>query len=92
MDDHEKGPGLDPELFGALKFYSTLSLDLAISSFSGFALGRMLDRLYQTTPVCAACGFLLGASSGFYSIYKLVTREARRDSLKKRKKRRTGHE
>lgn len=92
MEDHGKRPGLDPELFGALKFYCAISLDFAFSSFLGFALGRMLDRRYQTTPICAACGFLLGASIGFYSIYKLVTREVRRDWLKKRKKGRTESE
>lgn len=86
MENPRKGPRLDPELFRALKFYGSISLDLAFGSFLGFALGRRLDQKYLTEPICASCGFLLGAGIGFYSVYKLVTKEVTRDWLKKGKK------
>jgi F0F1-type ATP synthase assembly protein I len=89
MEDPRKGPGLDPELFKALKFSGTISLDLASGVLLGYALGRVFDRRYQTEPFFASGGFLLGAGMGFYGVYKLVTagvnRDWRRDERKGRK-------
>lgn len=86
MEDPRRGPRLDPELFRALKFFGTISLDLASGSILGFLIGRYIDVRYGTEPFWTSFGFLGGAGVGFYGVFKLVTREIRRDWGRSKKK------
>ncbi|RMD97187.1 MAG: AtpZ/AtpI family protein [Calditrichaeota bacterium] len=54
-----------------LKFLD-LGLRFALSIFLGVYAGHWLDTKLSTTPLFLLLGLFLGASSGFWSIYKAV--------------------
>ncbi|HHZ19445.1 MAG TPA: AtpZ/AtpI family protein [Firmicutes bacterium] len=78
MEDPRQGPRLDPELLRHLKFYGTIGMDIASGTFLGFAVGTYLDSRYGTSPVWSAVCLLLGATVGFYGVFRLVMREVKR--------------
>jgi len=53
-------------------------MDIASGTFLGFAVGTYLDSRYGTSPVWSAVCLLLGATVGFYGVFRLVMREVKR--------------
>lgn len=52
--------------------YIDLGLQFAIAIGLGVALGWYLDSKLKTTPLFLVMGILLGATSGFLNIYRVV--------------------
>ncbi len=52
--------------------YIDLGLQFAIAIGLGVALGWYLDSKLRTTPLFLVLGILLGATSGFLNIYRVV--------------------
>lgn len=52
--------------------YIDLGIRLAISIVIGVFGGLWLDKKIHTTPLFLLIGFMLGASAGFWSIYKTI--------------------
>ncbi|HHY47746.1 MAG TPA: AtpZ/AtpI family protein [Firmicutes bacterium] len=65
----------DPDIVRALKFYGTIGFNVAGSMILGFLFGRILDKRLGTEPLCSIFGFLLGAASGFWGVWKLTLSE-----------------
>jgi F0F1-type ATP synthase assembly protein I len=61
--------------------YSGLGLQLAGSLVLFLLLGQWADKKLGTTPILTLIGALVGASAGFYSLYRNLTRD--RDSPKR---------
>ncbi len=52
--------------------YLDLGMRLALLIVAGVLGGLWLDRKIHTTPLFLILGFFIGASSGFWSIYRTV--------------------
>lgn len=71
------GGWFDPELLRAFRFFGTVSLNIVISVFLGFYIGRLLDAKLGTDPWLGMLGFILGAGAGFLGVYRLSASEFR---------------
>jgi F0F1-type ATP synthase assembly protein I len=54
--------------------FSEIGLSLLVTTLLGTLAGYWLDGQLGTNPICAIVGFLVGAGSGAWGIYKLVSR------------------
>ena len=61
----------------AFRFFGTISLNIVVSVFLGFYIGRLLDAKLGTDPWLAMLGFVLGAGAGFLGVYRLSVDEFR---------------
>jgi F0F1-type ATP synthase assembly protein I len=78
LEDPRRGPRIDPELLRHLKFFGTISLDLASGSVLGFAIGRFVDLHFGTTPIWSSICFIVGTGIGFYGVFRLVMIDVKR--------------
>jgi len=58
---------------------SSLGLTLVFSTFIGFGLGWLLDKLLKTQPFLTILLLLLGIVAGFINVYRSVKAEAEPD-------------
>jgi ATP synthase protein I len=58
---------------------SALGLTLVIATMIGFAIGYYLDSKLGTKPWLTLAFFLIGVAAGFYTVFKEVFKEIRRD-------------
>lgn len=65
----ESGPRL-----GYLVLFTEIGVTLLVTTLLGVLAGYWLDGRLGTLPVFAMIGFLAGAGTGAYGIYKLVSR------------------
>lgn len=65
----ESGRGL-----GYLVLFTEIGFTLLVTTLVGTLGGYWLDGRLGTLPIFAMLGFLAGAGTGAYGIYKLVTR------------------
>lgn len=65
----ESGPG-----FGYLILFTEIGATLLVTTLVGALGGYWLDGQLGTNPLLAMTGFLIGAGTGAYGIYKLVSR------------------
>ena len=65
----ESGPGL-----GYLVLFTEIGFTLLVTTLLGVLGGYWLDGQLGTLPIFAMAGFLVGAGTGAYGIYKLVSR------------------
>ncbi len=73
---------IDWELVAAFKYFGTVTFTLAGSMLGGFFLGLYLDRRFGTDPWLSILCFFLGAGGGFWNIYKLVMKDAKKGNKK----------
>jgi F0F1-type ATP synthase assembly protein I len=59
--------------------YSGLGLQLAASTLLFLAAGRWLDKRIGTDPYLTIVGAFVGASAGFYSLYRGLMKGPRKD-------------
>lgn len=64
--------GNNNEVAKSIGRYIDLGLQFAIAIALGLALGWYLDSKLRTTPLFLVLGILLGATSGFLNIYRVV--------------------
>jgi ATP synthase protein I len=55
-----------------LMFVGLIGIDLAITTFGGFWLGRWLDRSQNTAPLFLIIGVVLGLAVGIVSLIPMV--------------------
>lgn len=55
-------------------YYAGLGIDLVVSTFVGGAIGYFLDKWLGTGPWLLIVFIILGAISGFLTIYKTLER------------------
>ncbi|OUM85049.1 MAG: hypothetical protein BAA01_10105 [Bacillus thermozeamaize] len=63
-------------LWRAAAIVSVIGIDLAIFFLLGVALGRWLDRIFQTMPLFMILGMLLGLLGWVLSLLPIVKRLA----------------
>lgn len=78
MEDPRRGPRIDPELLRHMKFFGTISLDLASGALLGFAIGRLIDIRFSTMPVWSSVCLILGTCVGFYGVFRIVMHDTKR--------------
>ena len=64
--------------------YLGVGLQFALSIVFFVYLGQWLDRRYGTEPWLLLIGLLLGAGGSFYSIYRKLMADLRREEERKR--------
>lgn len=75
----------EPESGTSVATYAGLGLQLAFSIVAFLFLGQWLDRKFGTYPWLTVLGVFLGAGSAFYSMYRrLMADQRREESLRKR--------
>ncbi|HHY98403.1 MAG TPA: AtpZ/AtpI family protein [Firmicutes bacterium] len=57
----------------------------------GFIGGQLLDAKFGTRPILAVLGFLMGAASGFWGVWRLAMRDFIKDDRRKRARRTSRH-
>jgi F0F1-type ATP synthase assembly protein I len=62
------------ERLGYLILFTEIGVTLLVTTLIGALGGYWLDGQLGTTPILGVAGFLLGAGTGAYGIYKLVSR------------------
>ncbi len=65
--------------------YAGLGLQLLVSILVFLYLGQWLDRRFGTKGILTVIGVLFGAGAAFYSVYRRLMAEQRRDELRRRK-------
>jgi len=60
--------------------YLDLGMRLALLMTAGVLIGYWVDRRLHTVPLFLILGFLIGAFSGFWSIYRTVYKSERKKS------------
>jgi F0F1-type ATP synthase assembly protein I len=74
------GKGADPRLMG-------LGLQFVVAILLSLYAGMWLDAKLRTAPWCMLIGAVLGASAGFYSMFRvLMSEDKRMDEEDKRKR------
>jgi F0F1-type ATP synthase assembly protein I len=56
-----------------------LGLQFAVSTLLFLYAGQWLDRKLHSTPLCLVIGTFIGATVGFFIIYRRLMEEQRRD-------------
>ena len=56
--------------------YTSLVFILPSTVFAGYLVGSWLDGFFETEPVLAMIGLLLGAVIGFHQMYRILTRSS----------------
>lgn len=59
---------------GYLVLFTEIGFTLLVTTLSGTLGGYWLDGQFGTLPILAMIGFLAGAGTGAYGIYRLVSR------------------
>ena len=67
--------------------YAGLGLQFALAILLFTFLGQWLDRRLGTEPWLLLVGVFMGAGGGFYSIYRRLMADLRRDEERKRRER-----
>lgn len=62
-----------------------LGIQFAVSILLFLYAGQWLDRKLHTTPLCLVIGTFLGATVGFYTIYRRLMEEQRRDDNERKR-------
>jgi F0F1-type ATP synthase assembly protein I len=65
----ESGPGI-----GYLVLFTEIGFTLLVTTLLGVFVGYSLDERLGTLPILAMTGFFVGAGTGAYGIYRLVSR------------------
>jgi ATP synthase protein I len=63
-----------PQRLGYLVLFTEIGFTLLVTTLVGTLGGYWLDGQLGTLPIFAMTGFLVGAGTGAYGIYKLVSR------------------
>ncbi len=63
-----------PPPLGYLLLFTEIGVTLLVTTLLGALGGLWLDERLGTVPILAMTGFFLGAGTGAYGIYKLVSR------------------
>ena len=58
----------------ALLLVNLIGIDLAVMTFSGFWLGRAVDRWLHSDPIFLIVGVLSGLAAGIYIIFITIKR------------------
>ncbi len=69
---------------GAAGKYAGLGLQFALSILLFLYLGQWLDRRLGTEPLLLIVGVFTGAGGAFYSMYRTLTAESRRQADERR--------
>lgn len=59
---------------------STVGINLVITTFIGFFIGRWLDMVFHTSPWLTISFFILGVISGFIYLIKMALKRHDRHS------------
>ncbi len=70
---------------------SSVGLTLVFSTFIGFGLGWLLDKLFKTRPFLSILLLLLGIVAGFVNVYRSVKAEQEPDEDSMEEDERTDH-
>ena len=71
--------------------YAGLGFQLLASILLFLYAGQWLDRRFGTRGILTVIGVLFGAGAAFYSVYRRLTAEQRRDDQRRDAERRGGH-
>ncbi|HEY3336446.1 MAG TPA: AtpZ/AtpI family protein [Candidatus Limnocylindrales bacterium] len=63
---------------GYLALFSEIGMLLLVATLAGVAAGYWVDQQLGTLPLFVLVGFLAGAGTGAFGIYRLVTRFLKR--------------
>jgi hypothetical protein len=63
-----------PPPLGYLLLFTEIGVTLLVTTLLGTLAGHWLDGRLGTNPIFAMLGFLAGAGTGTYGIYRLVSR------------------
>jgi F0F1-type ATP synthase assembly protein I len=78
-DDPERSTGAQ------LGVYAGLGLQFALAILGAVYLGQWLDRRLGTEPWLLLIGVFVGAGGSFYSIYRKLMADLRRDEERRRR-------
>jgi ATP synthase protein I len=78
-DDRERSTGAQTGV------YLGLGLQFAFAILLFVYLGQWLDRRFGTAPWLLLIGVFVGAGGGFYSIYRKLMTDLRRDEARRRR-------
>ncbi|HET7627004.1 MAG TPA: AtpZ/AtpI family protein [Bacillales bacterium] len=56
----------------AYMLIGAIGTNMAVSTFVGFWLGKLMDDHFDTSPFFLLVGVLLGLTAGIYGVYRLV--------------------
>lgn len=76
----EEGASMGSNPWQYLALITQIGLTMVISILVGAVMGTYLDRFLGTTAVFTLLFIVLGAVSGFYSVYRLILSMSREDS------------
>jgi len=62
-------------LFGDLRLYGSLGIEMAAAVLIGTLMGYWADKWLGTQPWILIIGFILGAAAGFRNLYRFIARE-----------------
>ena len=62
-------------LFGDLRLYGSLGLEMAASVLIGTFIGYWADKWLGTRPWILIIGFIFGAAAGFLNLYRFISSE-----------------
>ncbi|MBL8996936.1 MAG: AtpZ/AtpI family protein [Gemmatimonadetes bacterium] len=88
-DDPLRKPGSASSL-GAAGRYAGLGLQFAISIVLFLFVGQWLDGRFGTAPLFLYLGVFVGAGAAFYSMYRSLMADQRRDEEQARESEREG--
>ncbi|HLC16941.1 MAG TPA: AtpZ/AtpI family protein [Thermodesulfovibrionia bacterium] len=74
------GSGSGKQFLRGIAVLSTVGINLVVTTFVGFFLGRWLDKVFQTFPWLTITFFILGIVSGFIYLIRMALRNNDRDS------------
>ena len=57
--------GIGKKFLRGIAILSSVGINLVITTFLGFFIGRWLDKVFHTSPWLTICFFILGVASGF---------------------------
>ncbi|MFN2363006.1 MAG: AtpZ/AtpI family protein [Halarsenatibacteraceae bacterium] len=67
MDKNDLG-----QIMKALGLLTYIGILMVVSIGIGYFLGAWLDTQFNTEPVIAIIGLIIGVGAGFYSVYQVV--------------------
>jgi hypothetical protein len=72
--DRSPMSGSGPPSIGYLILFTEIGFTLLATTLIGVFVGNWLDGQLGSLPILSLLGFLVGAGTGAYGIYKLVSR------------------
>ncbi len=85
VNGHPSGGGGTPPEGTPISTYLGLGLQFALAILLFVYLGQWLDRRFGTEPWLLLIGVFVGAGGGFYSIYRKLMADLRRDEERRRR-------